>query len=412
MTSYTHSAVDNVLLKMIEKEKLQPELSMPFLRLGKPTRIHSTVSTHSAEKELGTKPTDNLQKQLNELYSTVPLVGTTCLGINHPAITARNKPFDYCILDEAAQCLLLSSLGPLFYSQKFVLVGDPHQLPPLVQSQAAKSQGMDISLFSHLATKPENIIPLTMQYRMNEKIQALANFLTYEGRLECGSDEVAKRTIKPNNRNSNKDEPRWITRLFNCDSIDNSVLFLNTDQLDNAMETTCDLGLYNPGEGDIVHKMCKVFESLYLSESDKSNESENRINKSTLSIGVIAPYRAQVMHLRNKLNSINVTIDVNTVDQFQGQDKDVIIYSCTRSTPRKVKRSENGKVEEISSNDIMCDKRRLNVALTRAKSKLIIIGNGPALQSYEPFKNLLSYLESTDDVFQIKSMDLHHLEIQ
>ena len=398
---------------MIEKQKLQPEFSMPFLRLGNPTRINSTVFSHSAEQKLGLKSNDNLLNQLAELYSTVPLVATTCLGVNHPAITARSKPFDYCILDEAGQCLLLSSLGPLFYSKKFVLVGDPHQLPPLVQSKTARNLGMDISLFSHLATKPENIIPLTMQYRMNEKIQALANHLTYEGKLECGSEEIAKRTIETNFRVPVSDEPRWITSLFDHKSIENSVLFLNTDQLDNAMETTCDLGLYNPGEGDIVQKICKSLSALYPSEINQSNDSDKR-KQSSLSIGIIAPYRAQVMHLRNKLSSsFKMTIDVNTVDQFQGQDKDIIIYSCTRSTPRKVKRNENGNIEEIGeTNDIMCDKRRLNVALTRAKSKLIIIGNGPALKSYVPFKNLLSYLESNDDVFQIKSTDFNHLEIQ
>ena len=410
LTSYTHSAVDNVLLKMIEKEKIQPELSMPFLRLGKPTRVHPTVFASSAEQKLDLKTTDTL----NELYSNVPLVATTCLGTNHPAITARSQPFDYCILDEAGQCLLLSSLGPLFYSKKFVLVGDPHQLPPLVQSQVARSQGMDISLFSHLSTKAENIIPLSMQYRMNEKIQALANHLTYEGKLECGSEEVAKRTIISNSRRSIKDEPKWINRLFDSKSIDNSVLFLNTELLDNAMETTCDLGLYNPGEGDIVQKICKAFDALYHSEGNSSSKSENNPDKGTLSVGIIAPYRAQVMHLRNKVSSsVNMKIDINTVDQFQGQDKDVIIYSCTRSTPRKVKRNDNGEVEEImGSNDIMCDKRRLNVALTRAKSKLVIIGNGTALHSYEPFKNLLSYLVSNDDIFQIKTMDLDHLEIE
>ena len=399
---------------MIEKEKVQPELSTPFLRLGKPTRIHSTVLSHSAEQELDLKTAENVPEQLKELYCTVPLVATTCLGTNHPAITARRQPFDYCILDEAGQCLLLSSLGPLFYSKKFVLVGDPHQLPPLVQSQVARNLGMDISLFSHLSTKSENIIPLTMQYRMNEKIQALANHLTYEGRLECGSEEVARRTIASNNRISNKDEPLWITRLFDGDSIDNSVLFLNTDQLDNAMETTCDLGLYNPGEGEVVNKICNVFSALYNSNANDSNDSSKKAHKHDLSVGIIAPYRAQVMHLRNKVtSSIKMPIDVNTVDQFQGQDKDIIIYSCTRSTPRKINRSAHGNADELkTSTDIMCDKRRLNVALTRAKSKLIIIGNGPALQSYEPFRNLLAYLESNDDVFQIKSTDLHHLEIQ
>ena len=401
----------------MEKEKLQPELSTPFLRLGKSSRINHQVYAQSAEQRLPHDlKTSSLQQHLSNLYESVSLVATTCLGINHPAITTRRQPFDYCILDEAGQCLLLSALGPLFHAKKFVLVGDPHQLPPLVQSKAAQRKGMDISLFSHLATKPDNIIPLTMQYRMNEKIQELANNLTYEGRLECGSEEVAKRTIMARGRISNAEEPAWITRLLDGSSIENSLLFLSTDNLDNAMETTCDLGLYNPGEGDIVCKICKSFQSLLFSDDDQIHDHSHKYDNPKLSIGVIAPYRAQVMHLRNKLTSsvTNINIDVNTVDQFQGQDKDIIIYSCTRSTPKKIHISGEGStLEQMKGRgDIMCDKRRLNVAITRAKSKLVIVGNVRALQTYDPFKNLLGFLQEKENVFEISTSDLQYLNTE
>jgi DNA replication ATP-dependent helicase Dna2 len=312
---------------------------------------------------------------------------------------------------------MLSALGPLFYAQKFVLVGDPQQLPPLVQSRAAKNKGMDVSLFSHLATKPENIIPLTMQYRMNEKIQALANHLTYEGRLECGSEDVAKRTLGCIKRTSDNTEPQWVTHLLDGTLTENSILFLNTDNLDNAMETTCDLGLYNPGEADIVQGICNLLQTSIVSDEyhtdDTTLKDKNKNNKVT--IGVIAPYRAQVMHLRGKLASTNNTnIDVNTVDQFQGQDKDIIIYSCTRSTPRKLHKSDEvGNLDEEfkGRGDIMCDKRRLNVAITRAKSKLVILGNERALQSYEPFQKLITFLQEDKKVFQIYPNNLDYFKI-
>ena len=92
-------------------------------------------------------------------------------GVNHPAILQRKHKFDYCIIDEAGQSLMTSALGPLFHADKFVLVGDPNQLPPVVTSGAAKARGLDTSLFSHLAVKGQNVIPLTMQYRMNSAIQ-------------------------------------------------------------------------------------------------------------------------------------------------------------------------------------------------------------------------------------------------
>ena len=117
------------------------------------------------------------------------------------------------------------------------------------------------------------------------------------------------------------------------------------------------------------------------------------------------------MHLRNKLQQITsgCTLDINTIDQFQGQDKDVIIYSCTRSTPKKTLigcELETPDNDTKRKSDIMDDKRRLNVAITRAKCKLIIIGNVRALKSYNPFERLIQFLEQENNVFQIVNQDL------
>ena len=92
LTSYTHSAVDNVLLKLIEKEKLQPELPIHFLRLGKQSRIHPEVLLHSADAQIrSSNDQGGLYEKLDTLHQNVPFVATTCLGINHPAITTRSK---------------------------------------------------------------------------------------------------------------------------------------------------------------------------------------------------------------------------------------------------------------------------------------------------------------------------------
>ena len=112
--------------------------------------------------------------------------------MQHPGLLKRK--FDFCIQDEAGQSLLLAALGPLFLAHKFVLVGDPQQLPPVVKHQEAKKMGMDQSLFS-LLEEQDNTIPLSVQYRMNQEICQLANFMTYQDQLECGNDEVANQRI-------------------------------------------------------------------------------------------------------------------------------------------------------------------------------------------------------------------------
>ena len=107
------------------------------------------------------------------------------------------RTFDYCIVDEASQITLPTCLGPLRFADKFVLVGDHYQLPPLVRSRGAKKAGLDVSLFRLLSEKHEDcVVDLTYQYRMNEDIMHLSNMLTYEGKLICGSEEVAKRCLE------------------------------------------------------------------------------------------------------------------------------------------------------------------------------------------------------------------------
>lgn len=112
------------------------------------------------------------------------------------ALFSRRK-FDYCIVDEASQITLPTCLGPLRFADTFVLVGDHYQLAPLVRSRAAKKAGLEDSLFRLLSEKHTDcVVELTQQYRMNEDIMHLSNTLTYEGKLRCGSDEVAKRCLE------------------------------------------------------------------------------------------------------------------------------------------------------------------------------------------------------------------------
>lgn len=118
------------------------------------------------------------------------------LNVIHNSPLFSRRKFDYCIVDEASQITLPTCLGPLRFAEKFVLVGDHYQLPPLVRSRAAKKAGFDVSLFRLLSEKHKDcVVDLTEQYRMNEDIMHLSNQLTYEGKLVCGSEEVAKRCL-------------------------------------------------------------------------------------------------------------------------------------------------------------------------------------------------------------------------
>jgi DNA replication ATP-dependent helicase Dna2 len=129
------------------------------------------------------------------------------------------RRFDYCIVDEASQILQPICLGPLSFAQTFVLVGDHYQLPPLVRHTMARERGMDESLFKRLCeAHPEAIIPLCYQYRMNQDIMSLSNYIVYNQRLQCGSFSVA-------------------TNLLN--TIDMSRLYSLSHKLSVTCDSTC-----------------------------------------------------------------------------------------------------------------------------------------------------------------------------
>lgn len=223
LTSYTHSAVDTVLLKLVENSDIN------LLRLGRQSRIHPRLRKFSAE--IITDTIGDLD-ELKKLYSSTRIVATTCLGLNHPILQQRT--FDYCIVDEAGQSTLLSALGPLFHANKFVLVGDPEQLPPVVQSKEAKELGLEDSLFTHLSTE-QNTFPLNIQYRMNSTIMALANELVYHGELKCGSQDVADRVLKVQPECS--EVLPWMERVIS-DQLQDAIVFLDTSSMGASEEAS------------------------------------------------------------------------------------------------------------------------------------------------------------------------------
>lgn len=358
LTSYTHTAVDNILLKL-KTDKIN------ILRLGAPVKVHPEVQEFVT---LAGNPMTSFE-QIHEAWHGTPIVATTCLGISHPIFNERT--FDYCIVDEASQITLPVCLGPIRMARTFVLVGDHNQLPPLVQNKEAREGGLDISLFKLLSdTHPDSVVNLEHQYRMNEDIMTLSNTLIYDGRLRCGTEELRTKSLEVTNMAAlgrlhyNATDlaapsmaptsvctggPRcWLRQALEPEA---RVAFLNTDTIaPRICEEAKGNRIVNPSEAQIV---TQLVESLIA------------VGVPTSEIGVMTHYRSQLSLLKHALR--HTSVEMHTADRFQGRDKEVIVLSLVRC-------NENSNI-----GDLLKDWRRINVAFTRAKTKLLVVGSKATL---------------------------------
>lgn len=370
LTSFTHTAVDNILLKIRD---IAPPNSI--LRLGVPAKINPLVQEFCL---LASTPRKSIH-EIDEAYMGCRIVATTCMGTNHALFSRR--AFDACIVDEASQITLPTSLGPLLHARKFVLVGDHYQLPPLVQNKAALEGGLDVSLFRQLSEEyPEAVASLGRQYRMCEDIMSLSNALIYGGQLRCGSSIVARRSLQlpnwpvglltfhtPSASCPGPDGKCWLSHLT---SPERKVIFASTDLLGaSARETlTPSHQITNILEATLTAQLTLAFLALGVPAKD---------------IGIMTLYRSQLSLLRHTFRnySIDSGVEIDSADRFQGRDKEVIILSFVRS-------NEAGIVGEL-----LKDWRRVNVALTRARSKLILLGSRKTLGHNELLAKLLRLVD-------------------
>ncbi|KAM3666224.1 DNA replication ATP-dependent helicase/nuclease DNA2 isoform 2-T2 [Ammospiza maritima maritima] len=359
LTSFTHTAVDNVLLKLAK-------FKVGFLRLGRAQKVHPDIQKYTEEEICRSRSIKSVT-DLEEVYNSQPVVATSCMGVNHPIFA--QKQFDFCIVDEASQISQLVCLGPLFCSKRFVLVGDHQQLPPLVLNAEARDLGMSESLFKRLEQNQNAVVQLTVQYRMNSKIMSLSNMLVYEGKLECGSEKVSNATVNlPNLKKLKLDlgdaSKSWLKEVLDPDT---AVCFLNTEKVP-APEHAEKGGISNVTEAKIVLFLTSLFIKAGCKPSD---------------IGIISPYRHQLKTITDLMAKWKENrVEVNTVDKYQGRDKSIIIVSFVR----------NSIDENLGS--LLKDWRRLNVAITRAKHKLVMVGCVPSLCCYPPLEKLLCHLQS------------------
>lgn len=273
----------------------------------------------------------------------------------------RDKQFSTVFIDEAAQALEPMCWIPISRSNRVVFAGDHFQLPPTVKSKDAEKLGLKETLFER-AVKIENVsVMLNTQYRMHEHIMNFSNKKFYEGNLKA--DISVKETL-----------------------LDTQDFLLNTafDFIDtagcgyNEIINPESLSIANPEEGQLLIKHLK----MVLVQYAQSKDSGRRI-----SIGIISPYKEQVQYLTNQiaedgeLEKYKSQIAIKTVDGFQGQERDIIYISMVRSNDQR----------EIG---FLSDTRRMNVALTRAKKKLVVIGDSATIGNHPFYKDFLDYAES------------------
>lgn len=382
LTSYTHTAVDNILLKIRND-------GINILRLGAVAKIHSAVQEFAT---LAGTPKKTME-ELRASYEESKVVATTCLGINHPIFNQR--VFDYCIVDEASQITLPVCLGPIRMAKTFILVGDHYQLPPLVQNKEAQEGGLDVSLFKLLSEKhPSSVVNLEHQYRMCEDIMTLSNTLIYNGRLKCGTQAVANRSIDIPNMSALKHHHRHhhpSLALLSSGTSNTTYPSSNT-----ACGTTCWLH-------DLLHPTAKarfINTDPLLPASRESAHGSRIINSteatlctqlveallttgvSATDIGVITLYRSQLALLRQNLRH-RPAVEMHTADRFQGRDKEVIILSLVRSN------------EARNVGDLLRDWRRVNVAFTRARTKLLVLGSRETLGGNALLRDFLELVEGS-----------------
>ncbi|KAI6714596.1 hypothetical protein JHW43_002860 [Diplocarpon mali] len=363
LTSYTHTAVDNILLKL-------KDAKIPILRLGTIAKVAMEVQEFATLAAT----TKSSFEEIRGAWHDPPIVATTCLGINHAIFSERT--FDYCIVDEASQITLPVCLGPIRLAKTFILVGDHYQLPPLVANEEARVGGLDISLFKHLSdTHPGSVVNLEHQYRMCEDVMSLSNTLIYDGQLKCGSQEVADSTINipflENLKNHHYSPstlslaPRSICagaikgRCWIRDLVDpaTKVSFINTDPLlPLSREEAKGNRIVNPTEASVCTQLV---------------ESLLSVGVPACNIGIMTHYRSQLSLLKDSMRA-HPKIEMHTADRFQGRDKEVIILSLVRSNEAK------------SIGELLKDWRRINVAFTRAKTKLLVVGSKDTLMCKGP----------------------------
>ena len=310
---------------------------------------------------------DDLERFMTEdVLESVQVITCTLVGASHRHM--RHLSFETVFIDEAAQALEPGCWIPIAKGQRIVLAGDHHQLPPTVKSEQAAREGLRETLFEKcIQRQPNTARMLTTQYRMHEQIMGFSSEKFYGGQL------VPHASVR--HAGLEAYDLRFATDLP-VEFIDTAGCGYQEVAIPESRSTA------NPEEAHLLlERLAQLLAPYDAAEHDEHQHTP-------LSIGVIAPYRAQINYLKDAIEDSEVLnglllqrrLSVGTVDSFQGQERDIIAITLTRSNPQ-------GEIGFLS------DIRRMNVGMTRARRKLLLVGDSSTLCRHPFFVELLAYVK-------------------
>lgn len=325
-----------------------------------------------------------------ELFGEARVIACTLVGSAHHLL--EGMKFGTLFIDEAAQALEAACWIPMKRASRVILAGDHCQLPPTVKSIAALRAGLGKTLMERIAeNKPEVVTLLKIQYRMNDEIMRFSSDWFYGGKVES-APQIKYRSVldydHPITWIDTSNEENQIT-IEGEDAPEDSA---STSSSVSAANQNSDLNFKEQFVGESFGRINKAEAELtlltlaeYFTKIGKQRVLEERID-----VGIISPYRAQVQYLKKLIKKYEFfkpyrrLISVNTVDGFQGQERDVILISLVRS-------NDEGQIGFLK------DLRRMNVAMTRARMKLIILGNKDTMTQHPFYKKLWEYVEAINN---------------
>lgn len=325
-----------------------------------------------------------------ELFGEARVIACTLVGSAHHLL--EGMKFGTLFIDEAAQALEAACWIPMKRASRVILAGDHCQLPPTVKSIAALRAGLGKTLMERIAeNKPEVVTLLKIQYRMNDEIMRFSSDWFYGGKVES-APQIKYRSVldydHPITWIDTSNEENQIT-IEGEDAPEDSA---STASSASAANQNSDLNFKEQFVGESFGRINKAEAELtlltlaeYFTKIGKQRVLEERID-----VGIISPYRAQVQYLKKLIKKYEFfkpyrrLISVNTVDGFQGQERDVILISLVRS-------NDEGQIGFLK------DLRRMNVAMTRARMKLIILGNKDTMTKHPFYKKLWEYVEAINN---------------
>ena len=391
----SNMAVDWISEKLVDR-------GLNVLRIGNPVRVDDKMLSFTYERRFEAHPdypqlwsirkairelrsqrkrTDNWHQKMDrlksrateleirinaELFGEARVIACTLVGSANRLLDGMK--FDTLFIDEAAQALEAACWIPIRRAGRVILAGDHCQLPPTVKCYEALKGGLGRTLMERIVEqKPDVVTLLRIQYRMHEDIMRFSSDWFYHNQM-IAAPEVQHRSIL---------------------DLDLPMTWVDTSEYFDNSENTEKSSFHEEFVGETFGRINKTEAELTLLSLQAYFEliGKQRILDERLDVGIISPYRAQVQYLRQQIRKkewikpFRTRISVNTVDGFQGQERDIIVISLVRS-------NDDGQI------GFLRDLRRMNVAITRARMKVIILGDRQTLTRHPFYRKLYQYVQS------------------